>query len=273
MKITILGARGSVPTEGEGMLEFGGATSCVLIEAEDRAVFLDAGTGIMNAPEVGDKHLSIFLTHPHLDHILGLPFFPYLLEKNKKIDFYAKKSETHSAKAQVSEVLSPPLWPCSADDYPANIAFHDMTLPVKLGDVLIEGIPSNNPGGGTVYKITYGGKSAVYATDYEYDPSKKDELVAFAKGADLLMIDGQYTKDELEGKRGYGHSTPESGIRIMKESGAKMIRFVHHDPMHTDDFLRKMEAEAIKLSGVSDTDNEGRTKQVAFARKGEVIIL
>jgi len=273
LRITILGARGSIPTEGEGMLEFGGGTSCVLVEAGDQAVFLDAGTGIMNTPDVGAKQLSIFLTHPHLDHILGLPFFPYLLEKNKRIDFYAKRSGTHSAKEQVGEVLSPPLWPCSADDYPADIVFHDLTLPVKLGDILIEGIDSNHPGGGTVYKLTCRGKSVVYATDYEYAPSKAPELVEFAKETDLLMIDGQYTAEELEGKRGYGHSTPESGIRIMKESKAKMIRFVHHDPMHTDDYLKKMEAEAVALYDTSGTDNEGNPRKIAFARKGEVITL
>ena len=273
LRITILGARGSIPTEGEGMIEFGGSTSCVLIEAGDQAVFLDAGTGIMNAPDVGAGHISVFLTHPHLDHILGLPFFPYLHQKNKKIDFYAKRSGTHSAKEQVEEVLSPPLWPCCAEDYPADIVFHDLTLPLRIGDVLIEGIASNHPGGGTVYKVTYSQKSVVYATDYEYDPQKAPELAEFARGTDLLMIDGQYTRDELEGKRGYGHSSPESGIRIMKESGAKMIRFVHHDPMHSDDFLRRMEAEAIELSGTGETGNGDVTKTVAFARKDEVIIL
>ena len=60
LKITILGARGSIPTEGEDMLEFGGATSCVLVETDDNAIFLDAGTGIRNAPDVGDKEISIF---------------------------------------------------------------------------------------------------------------------------------------------------------------------------------------------------------------------
>ena len=54
MKITILGARGSVPTDGRDMLEFGGATSCVLVETDDTALYLDAGTGIMSAPDLGD---------------------------------------------------------------------------------------------------------------------------------------------------------------------------------------------------------------------------
>ena len=91
IKVTVLGARGSVPTQGPDMTIFGGSTSSILIETADQAIFLDAGTGIMDAPNIGDKAISLFLTHPHLDHILGLPFFPYITEKNRRIDFYAKK--------------------------------------------------------------------------------------------------------------------------------------------------------------------------------------
>ncbi len=258
--ITILGARGSVPTEGEGMLEFGGTTSCVLVRAGDRAIFLDAGTGIMNAPEVGDSHISILLTHPHLDHLLGLPFFPYMLEKDRIIDFYAKKCGNLSAKDQVGEVISTPRWPCCAEDYPSHMVFHDAVLPLKLGEVLVEGIDSNHPGGGTVYKLSYRGRSFVYATDYEYEEEKAKELIEFARGTDLLLIDGQYTEEELAQKRGYGHSTPADGMKIMRESGAKSVRFVHHDPMHTDEFLRGMEAKI-------------KSENASFARKGEVIIL
>ena len=77
MKITILGARGSVPINGRETLEFGGATSCVLVETDEQAVFLDAGTGIIKSPDVGSRHISILITHPHLDHMIGMPFFPY----------------------------------------------------------------------------------------------------------------------------------------------------------------------------------------------------
>lgn len=70
MKITVLGARDSVATDGNEMTVYGGATSCVLVEAGNEAVFLDAGTGIVHAPDIGDRHISILITHPHIDHIV-----------------------------------------------------------------------------------------------------------------------------------------------------------------------------------------------------------
>ena len=59
---------------------------------------------------------------------------------------------------------------------------------------------------------------------------------------------------------GYGHSTPSVGLELMKEAGAKSIRFMHHDPRHTDKILKMME-EKIK------------TETVSFAREGEEILL
>ena len=43
MKITVLGARGSMPSEGRDFLEYGGATSCVLVETDEQAIYIDAG--------------------------------------------------------------------------------------------------------------------------------------------------------------------------------------------------------------------------------------
>ena len=59
MRITILGTRGSIPTSGRDMVEYGCATTCVLVQAGDQAIFLDAGTGIIKAPDVGEEHISV----------------------------------------------------------------------------------------------------------------------------------------------------------------------------------------------------------------------
>lgn len=260
MKITILGARGSVPAEGEDMLEFGGATSCVLIQTGDDSVFFDAGTGIMKCPNLGNSRISLFLTHPHIDHLMGFPFFPCINEKDRIIDIYAVKSGDESAKKQFANLLSPPLWPARAEDYPADIRFHDITFPVKVGNAVITGIPSVHPGGGWVYKFKCGGKSVVYATDYEYDEGKVGELIDFAFETDLLLMDAQYTEEEFEKKRGFGHSSHILALEIAKKCRAKKVRFVHHDPTHTDEFLRKMEAQV-------------KAENTSFARRGEVIDL
>ena len=260
MKITILGARGSIPIEGEEFLEFGGMTSCVLVETETEALFIDAGTGLLNAPKIGDKHISILLTHPHLDHLSGLPFFPYLTENNRIIDFFAGSHSGFKAKEMLDRLFSPPFWPCKISDYPAAFKCHELKLPLKIGDINVEAIKSNHPGDSYIYKLTSEGKSFVYATDYEYEEEKADELIEFARGVDLLFFDAQYTDEEYSRKKGYGHSTISQGLEIFKKTHAKEMRFVHHNPAYNDKLLREFEAN-IKETNVS------------IARKNEVIKL
>ncbi|MCR5672462.1 MAG: MBL fold metallo-hydrolase [Lachnospiraceae bacterium] len=260
LKITILGARGSIPTEGKDMMEFGGATSCVLVETDENAVFLDAGTGITAAPEMPGKKVSVFITHPHIDHLLGIPFFPYLAKEDGRIDFYATSKNTLGTGEQIAKILSEPLWPCTINDYAADVRLHDLAFPVEFDGIKVTGMNSNHPGGSTIFKVEYDGLSVVYATDYEHTEKFDEELIEFCRGATLLLYDGQYTPEEYDIKKGYGHSTAGHGMEIMKKSGAKMMRIVHHDPGHGDDMLRRME-EAIK------DDN------TAFARQGEEIWL
>lgn len=260
MTITVLGARGSIPVEGKDVLAYGGATSSILVETETEAVLIDAGTGILHASELADKHISIFLTHPHLDHILGLPFFPYLSQPNKRIDFYAKRYLDMRAGDILNRLFAPPFWPCRIGDYPADFVSHDLALPMRIGEIDIEGIESAHPGGSIIYKLTCEGKSVVYATDYEYEEDRDKKLIRFAQGADLLLFDAQYTEEELKTKSGYGHSTMEQGLLVMEQSGVKQMRFVHHNPSHDDQLIQERE-QAVKRPNV------------AFAKRGEVIEL
>ena len=202
LKITILGARGSIPTEGKDMMEFGGATSCVLVETDENAVFLDAGTGITAAPEMPGKKVSVFITHPHIDHLLGIPFFPCLAKEDEWIDFYATSKDNFSTGAQIAKILSEPLWPCTINDYPANIRLHNLTFPVEFDGIKVTGMESNHPGGSTIFKVEYNGLSVVYATDYEHTDEKDEEHIEFCRGADLLLYDGQYTPEEYNIKKG-----------------------------------------------------------------------
>ncbi|MCR5739887.1 MAG: MBL fold metallo-hydrolase [Lachnospiraceae bacterium] len=260
MKLTILGARGSVPVEGKEYLEFGGSTSCILAETDDHAIYLDAGSGIVKTPDIGDKSVSVLLSHPHIDHMLGMPFFPYLACKDRRIDFYARTLGEASAGSQLDSLFSEPLWPVTVDGYACDFVCHDVTGPFDIGDVHVEWIESVHPGGGTIYKLTHEAHSIVYATDYEYDEARVGELIDFARGCDVLFFDAMYTDEEASERKGYGHSSIAQGLEVVQRSGAKSVRFVHHDPRHDDEFLRKMESTV-------------KSEKIRLARNNEVIFL
>ncbi len=260
MKVTILGARGSMPVEGPEYTEFGGGTTCVLVETESQAIFIDAGTGIIKAPAIANKDISILLTHPHLDHLLGLPFFEVLRSKGKQINFYACVRDGKTAKEQIDGLFDVPYWPCKIENYPAEVIYHDLKLPTMIGDVKVEGIEAIHPGGSIVYKLIHEGKSVVISTDYEFDEEMSGDLVDFAKDTDLLLMDAQYTEEEYKERMGFGHSTLKQAMKVFKECNGKNVRFVHHDPFHNDEFLRNLE-QPIKST------------QIMFAREGEEIVL
>ncbi len=257
VRLTVLGARGSVPVSGPATAEFGGATSCFMLEAQGKRLFLDAGTGLLNAPVSGGEAVTLLLTHPHADHLLGLPMFLTRLRPGQEVSIYGRALGGLSVRQQVERLISPPLWPCDLARYPLRVRCMELSAPLRLGPFSVEAMEGAHPGGALVFRVSAGGKVLVCATDFEHDALKAAELARFAAGADLLLYDGQYTPAQYEARRGYGHSTAEEGLRIMRESGVKALRVVHHDPFAADVRLRERE----------------RALQVPFARQGEVVVL
>ncbi len=257
IRLTVLGCRGSMPVSGKEMQEFGGDTSCYQIEAQGESLFLDAGSGLMHASLPEGSPLRILISHPHVDHLLGLPMFPGLSQRGRKVILYGSASNGLSLEEQVTRLISPPLWPAVLSQYPADVRFQEVSFPLSIGPFFVQAMTSCHPGDSLLFRISACGKSVVYATDFEHTEEKTRELTAFAEGADLLLYDGQYTEEEYAVKKGFGHSTAGAGLRAQRESGAKRLLLIHHDPRHTDDFFRERE---LALG-------------VRYARQGEVICL
>ncbi len=267
MKITVLGARGSFPVAGAEYAKYGGQTSCYLVQTGENRIFLDAGSGISGGMyEVGTV-TSVFLSHLHLDHIIGLPFCPGLSSKAGKIHIYGSSDGYKGYKSMqeaVNSAFHDPFWPLTIDQYPAKVDWHEVKTyeSVILGDAIVDNIKSNHAGDAMIYRIRAEGKVIVYATDFEHGTDAEDELISFAKDCDLLIYDGQYTPAEYENCRGYGHSTKEKGLEIMEKSGAKQIMFTHFSPDHDDEFLEAEEARLRELNA-----------NISFARVGRELVL
>jgi ribonuclease BN (tRNA processing enzyme) len=239
--LTVLGTRGSVTVSGKEYERFGGMTSCYLVRAGEQIVFLDAGTGIIQAPETEESEPVILISHLHLDHVVGLGMYPRLSKKGRCTRVYLPAKDDSAALEKLDSLYAPPYWPCSLTDYSGTLDVHALNLPMKIGEVLIEGMEGNHPGGCVIMKLSYQGKSIVYATDYEYERTSFERLKAFAKDCDLLLYDAQYTEEEYEKKKGFGHSTAEKGIELMNSCKAKRMLLVHHDPQSTDNELERRE--------------------------------
>ena len=100
MELTFWGVRGTFPVSGKDTNKYGGHTPCASVMSSDgEMIIIDAGTGIK---KLGDKiisekrneplHIHLLLTHFHLDHILGFPFFAPLYSSQVGITIYAPES-------------------------------------------------------------------------------------------------------------------------------------------------------------------------------------
>lgn len=256
-KLNVLGTRGSVPVEGKNFSVYGGATSCYKIHAGNEEIYLDAGSGIVSALPAPNSNITILLTHMHLDHLVGLPFFIALTQKDRPIDIYAAERVGLMPKEAIDRLISNPFWPCKIEDYPAKVTFHLLPKKFSVGDVEVETLEGSHPKGSTIYRLTYRGKSIVHATDFEHNPEACAALADFAKGCDILLYDAQYTAAEYERYKGYGHSTPEEGIKVAEKASVKKLVFVHHAPLRNDDELAELE----KIFG--------REGKITFAKFGD----
>ncbi len=244
LKFTVLGARGSVPVGGEGFNRYAGNTSCYMIEHGNEQIFLDAGTGIIRAPYKREANVTVLLSHLHIDHLIGFPFFTPLFDKGRTVNIYAAQREGGNLKDQLNNLFVPPFWPLRIDDYIADIDYRVPQFPFKIGDISVDGMEGNHPGGCTIYKFMWNGHSIVFMTDYEHsEDGFSRELIEFVEGADLLLYDAQYTEEEYPSHKGYGHSTPEKGLEFMRLTDAKNMYFIHHDPSHDDYVLDKLESK------------------------------
>ena len=124
------------------------------------------------------------------------------------------------------------------------------TLPVPPDALVVDVLHSSlHPRNGTlIYRVAAGGHTLVFATDVEIGErggESEQRFIRFARGADLLVHDAQYTQDDYAGPtphRGYGHSTPAMAARIAHAAEVGRLVLFHHDPTYADaDVLAQQE--------------------------------
>lgn len=256
MTIRFWGVRGSLPVPGKETLNYGGNTSCIEIDTgkDDETIIIDAGSGIkplgqelMNRGFGGNGIGHLFLSHYHLDHILGFPFFAPLFKKNRFV-IYGPKPRNDSLKDIINRLISAPFFPLSLGRLSAALDFKEIepSEVVKLNGINVSTARLNHPDGGLAYRFDLKGVSIAYMSDTEpTDEGKPDGvLVDLARGADVLIYDATYTSGEYVDKKGWGHSTPEHGIALASEACVKKLILFHHDLDHSDKKLAEIEDEA-----------------------------
>jgi phosphoribosyl 1,2-cyclic phosphodiesterase len=272
MRVRFWGVRGSIACPGPSTIRYGGNTPCIEVRCGEHVLVFDAGTGLrpLGLELIKDKNIrlvDIFITHCHLDHVVGLPFFAPLFRDGYRVRVWAGNLQPSNSIERVMRMLmSSPLFPVQIEVFKAAIEFHDF----RSGDLLrphenvvLRTASLDHPDGSNGYRLEYGGRNFALVSDTEGFPGKCDnELLSLASGADLLVYDATFTEDEIKSRIGWGHSTWLRGVRLADKAQVKHLCLFHHDPSHDDDFMDRLAAEA----------NDAREGTVT-AREGQIIDL
>jgi phosphoribosyl 1,2-cyclic phosphodiesterase len=267
LELTFRGVRGSTPTPRRECLAFGGNTSCIefRVAGEDEILVIDGGTGLISLGESLKQEdrghplsVNVLLTHFHWDHIQGLPFFGPLYNPKNRFRFHSERSA-----ATIGEILegqmSRPYFPVPFESLGAHREFVDTRgQEIRLGDLHIRSFPINHPQGACGYRLEANGAVVVHVSDHEHGDAAIDAGIREqAQGADVLIYDAQYTPEEYETKRGWGHGTYAEAARVANACGVGQLILFHHDPVHDDECLRTIVAAARKDFENTDAAREG----------------
>jgi phosphoribosyl 1,2-cyclic phosphodiesterase len=258
---------------------YGGNTTCTAVESDNGELFIiDCGTGIRplgyqlmkGACGKGEGDLRIFLTHNHWDHLQGLPFFVPIYIKGNKINFY---SPYKNQKEILNRQMDPPCFPATFEGTASEKIYHTIDVkkrePMEFsGGMLIDIFPLKHPGGSFAYRFRQNGKTFIFATDAEFTGESLDnsngEMHAFFQGADLLVLDSQYTLDESFSKFDWGHTSITMSVNCGIRWKVKKLVMTHHEPAYSDEKLHENLQTALDHRNISDHSEP----EIILAREG-----
>jgi ribonuclease BN (tRNA processing enzyme) len=269
----------------------------------DRRIIIDAGSGLRALGDhlINDRinrhpvKADLFLTHTHMDHIIGIPFFAPVYMSQTQLNIYGPVTcEQEPLESVIGGQLSYRYFPVRQAELAAEIEYINLKEGrFDLGDgIVLTTKYLNHPLLCFGYRFEYNGRN--FCTAYDTEPfqnifctdpndpayneamAREGELAAqmgnsgfedFILGADILVCDAQYTRQEYEAaKIGWGHTPVEYAIETAQRANVQTLALLHHDPMRTDAQLDALSDRFCNTGYSGDTE-------VFFAREGMEIEL
>lgn len=214
MKVIFLGTNGWYDTET-------GNTTCILIEAEDYFIILDAGNGFYKIDQyitsTSKKPIYLFLSHFHLDHIVGL----HILNKfdfSQGMRIYGQAGTKDILHTIINEPYTVPFakLPFEVEVYELSEGLHNIPFSVECKFLL----HSSKCMG---YRFELDGKIITYIPD----TGICENAIELSENANLLITECSFKIGQRNTE--WQHLNPEDAAQIAKDARAKNLALVHFD--------------------------------------------
>jgi ribonuclease Z len=220
MQLLLLGTTGYHPNDRR-------QTPCLLLP--ECGVMLDAGTGAFRVGEyLKTSELDIFLTHAHLDHVIGLTYLFSVMYVHP-LQRIAVHGLPEKLAAVDEHLFAEALFPKRP---PMEFCPLEESFSLSGGGRLTH-FPLMHRGGSIGYRLDWPGHSMAYVTDTVAAPNA--DYVAKIRGVDLLVHECYFSDVQAEFARKLGHSHTTSVAQVAQRAGVKRLVLVHFNPLSTAD--------------------------------------
>ncbi len=274
IRVRLWGTRGAISTPGPATQRYGGNTACVQVvgfqddgpgraaRPDNPQLILDGGTGLaflqttlMRGPwGRGEGELHILLSHYHWDHLMGIPFFRPMFVRGNRIFFYG--SSVQALRSSIERLFTSIYSPLeSAQNVAADLEYHQIEPDgMEVAGFSVRTAETRHHATTLAFRIQYESHVVVYTTDHGAGDAEADaQLVALARGANLWILDAQFTAEQERDLQGWWHSSHLGAVKLAMEAGVEKVVLFHHDPAHNDGVLDRMGLEAAEMAAGTGT--------------------
>lgn len=197
-------------------------TACLMLP--EIGVVFDAGSGMFRLGEYrATERLDIFLTHCHLDHVIGLTYLLDVLpvDVQQRTAVYGAAAKLETIREHLfSELLFPvkpkfQMQPLSGD------------IPLADGSTLRH-FPLDHPGGSIGYRIDWPDRSLAYVTDTR--ATDDAAYIEQIRGVSVLVHEAYFNDDMGAKAELTGHSCLSTVARLAATAEVGLLVLVHVDP-------------------------------------------
>ena len=220
MKLVLLGTTGYHPNARR-------QTACLMLPTA--GIVLDAGTGMYRVgARIETRQLDIFLSHAHLDHVVGLTYlYNVLLERG--VESVRVHGEAAKLAAVREHLFAELIFPA-----PPLCDFCPLEGPVELAaGGRVDWFPLVHPGGSLGYRLDWPTRSLAYVTDTTAAPGA--DYIERIRGVDLLVHECNFRDAQREWAEKTGHSYTSAVAQVAREAEVGRLLLVHFDPLDVSD--------------------------------------